>query len=536
MTNTKNKALLFVSLCIVTYIIHNEITILDMIVDLKYTTINFFNDGHILNGYEVYSFLQSHDVRISNQVIDKTDFVPFCRHPSISDNLKSFKSHLHWKDRARNSSMLRTQANISQLHLVIYKHKTKDNYIGKLHIQTFNRRGEMKFNGGDYWRATIIGGSMRASINIQDKSDGTYTGWFPVLFPGIFSVHVVLEFSNYEGITDPPLDWFSKGSIQGRFQPDGIIGPVDQFLNEDGPISQFRITGTHFQTENTLNKELFGFDQQCDTFINTECGFWKESNFKGYRPHKIKNIPKKIMPRESKHLTKNVLSNQTKQYQNKQLDTLWIYGDSQGRRFYWSLIKYELCTKLFKKCDHTYTWTYKHFNSNSHDDRYKFTGDDFNETRILNDIKFDITRPETRSSRSVVLINFGLHIVLSVGLERGFRLFDSFIDMVKKIRVNHRPDKVPLIIWKTTTLPVLENVPSVLNSTGLRFMTKQRIDAWNSYTITAACKSDLPILAVHNHPPACPFKPVDWVHFEYQVFRKVEDELKTFLIHKYGIP
>ena len=207
----------------------------------------------------------------------------------------------------------------------------------------------------------------------------------------------------------------------------------------------------------TMDKHLFGFDEQCNTFINTECGFWEGSKFRGYQQNRARNISinQKIGARKRKHLA--YLPNRTTQQGNEKLDIFWIYGDSQGRRFYWSVIKHELCTKLFRKCDHTYTWTYKHFSSNSHDDRFKFTGDDFNETRILNDIEYDITRSETQSSRSVLLINFGLHIVLSVGLERGFRLFDSFIETVERLRVKHGPDRLPLIIWKTTTLPVLEN-------------------------------------------------------------------------------
>ena len=182
-----------------------------MVADLKQTAIELFDNGHLLHDYEMYSVLQTHDVGMPNQVFDKSDFVPFCRHPSLSDTFEPFKSHLNWKDRAQKSSMLRTQANISQMHLVIFKHTSKEIYIGKLHIQTFNRRGQVKVNGGDYWRATVFDESFRMSINVQDKTDGTYTGWFPIIFPGTFSVNVVLEYSDYEGITDPPLDWFSKG-------------------------------------------------------------------------------------------------------------------------------------------------------------------------------------------------------------------------------------------------------------------------------------------------------------------------------------
>ena len=63
----------------------------------------------------------------------------------------------------------------------------------------------------------------------------------------------------------------------------------------------------------------------------------------------------------------------------------------------------------------------------------------------------------------------------------------------------------------------------------------QRVDIWNSYTMRKACEFDLPILAVHQHPLASPYKPQDSFHFKHEVFRKAEDDLMDYLVDKFNI-
>ena len=245
------------------------------------------------------------------------------------------------------------------------------------------------------------------------------------------------------------------GTIQGQFQPAGSIpGKIDSFLNEGATPITFRIPP--FKKTHQPKQE-----PTSNCFVNTNCGYWEVMKYRSFDDEPITK-------QEDKHVVSNKLSNM----RNKSLNTLYIYGDSQGRRFFRSIIGHALCTKLFSKCDHTYTWTYKHFSPDSHDDKFKYTGDDFNETRVIETIKMDILRNEMRNPRSVFVINFGIHPTMTLPFKRAFHLFDSFVKMLKELRVKYRTDELPLVIWKTTTLPVLENA-KFWNLTNFRFLTKQ---------------------------------------------------------------
>ena len=203
--------------------------------------------------------------------------------------------------------------------------------------------------------------------------------------------------------------------------------------------------------------------QEChDNMINTNCGYWMGNEYKDFDSK-----------RNSAEATMLKQQNALISMRKPPLNTLYIYGDSQGKRFFDSISGHKLCTKLFTKCEHTYTWNYKHFSPNSHDDQFKYTGDDFNQSRVLETIKFDILRSEMRDQNSVIVINFGIHPTMTLPFTRAFQLFDSFLQMLKELRVKHRTEEFPLIIWKTTTLTVLENTPQFWNVTHFRFATKQ---------------------------------------------------------------
>lgn len=50
-----------------------------------------------------------------------------------------------------------------------------------------------------------------------------------------------------------------------------------------------------------------------------------------------------------------------------------------------------------------------------------------------------------------------------------------------------------------------------------------------------ACEIGLPILAVHKHSLASPYKPEDTFHFKHEVFRRAEDDLVDYLFDRYNI-
>jgi len=157
------------------------------------------------------------------------------------------------------------------------------------------------------------------------------------------------------------------------------------------------------------------------------------------------------------------------------LKTLLIYGDSIGYRFYHSIIKQtpEFCKNgTFSSCTLVYTWTYKHYDPiEFRADIYNHTGDDFNETKFLNEIQDSLTTTDIFNRDSVFVINFGIHIVSTVSLDRAFALFLRFLDLVKSLKEKRKDGVFPLLIWKTTTPTILENA-KIKNKTCNRFITK----------------------------------------------------------------
>ena len=157
----------------------------------------------------------------------------------------------------------------------------------------------------------------------------------------------------------------------------------------------------------------------------------------------------------------------------RKLNTLTVYGDSLGYRFFHA-IQREFCRDLFQKCRNIYTWTYKLVGTsktNYHRDKNEFTGDDFNETRLFDEIKTELVRKDVFTNDSVFLVNFGLHQVSTMNLSRAFSMFDGFLDLLDTVKQSNKAS-FPLVIWKTTTPPVIENVKSK-NKTCFRFLTKQ---------------------------------------------------------------
>jgi len=191
--------------------------------------------------------------------------------------------------------------------------------------------------------------------------------------------------------------------------------------------------------------------------INSACGFWRNKKYHSYQENSA-----------SKNNIKLIASNST----NKPLNVLSVYGDSLGVRFLISLRRHKLCRNIFKKCRGTYTWTYKHYSTNLKIDTTLYTRADFNESKFLNDIKHDILQTELMTPKSVFLINFGIHVTMVLQLERCFKLFESFLKMVHGLRKQNGFERLPLIIWKSTTLPVIEN-SRLWNVTQTRFLSKQ---------------------------------------------------------------
>ena len=149
----------------------------------------------------------------------------------------------------------------------------------------------------------------------------------------------------------------------------------------------------------------------------------------------------------------------------KRFGTLLTYGDSVQVRFHGSIRSTKICKEVFTSCKNIYSWNYK----NPKEGSRVYDGKDFNENRSINEIKEAIIDKTMLNSRSVALINFGLHPVKSLSLRELKHLFQSFLKMVDTLRKDYGK-KLATIIWRNTT-PCCPEKRKWNNITSMRFLT-----------------------------------------------------------------
>ena len=101
--------------------------------------------------------------------------------------------------------------------------------FSKIFIQSKTSDNRTKMIGGDTWRIHVRGPSSVA-VTVFDHNNGTYEALFLITEPGVYQLMIYLDYSLCDGFRDPPRDWFIKGNAQGKFQKEGLLGTLDDYL------------------------------------------------------------------------------------------------------------------------------------------------------------------------------------------------------------------------------------------------------------------------------------------------------------------
>ena len=118
-------------------------------------------------------------------------------------------SHIAWHDR-NWKNIQHTDARKSRIKNVQIK---PAGFFSKFIIHSVTVHGMSKAFGGDSWRVDIRGPASMAA-QIFDRNDGTYEVVFLPMEPGLYKASVVLDYSLCNGMKDPPLDWFRRGTCR----------------------------------------------------------------------------------------------------------------------------------------------------------------------------------------------------------------------------------------------------------------------------------------------------------------------------------
>ena len=78
-----------------------------------------------------------------------------------------------------------------------------------IYLRPFNRCKQPKNVGGDFWWVRIYGPASFALTLLEEK--GVYYRNFKVPLKGNYTIKLMLEFTNNDGMKDPPKDFFNKG-------------------------------------------------------------------------------------------------------------------------------------------------------------------------------------------------------------------------------------------------------------------------------------------------------------------------------------
>ena len=131
---------------------------------------------------------------------------------------------------------------------------------------------------------------------------------------------------------------------------------------------------------------------------------------------------------------------------SSRLETLWIYGDSQAERLYWSIKDGPLCKEIFKSCNLSKMWVYPY-----HEQVPPWDDKDYDENIILNSLRAVLGRPEMNEN-SVMILNLGLHYMESTTLQDYQLLIKKVIDIMKERDKETGELKYKTrVIWKTST-------------------------------------------------------------------------------------
>ena len=146
----------------------------------------------------------------------------------------------------------RSNANTSD---VMFKDIRPAGEFSKIFIQSRTSANRTKTIGGDSWRVYVRGPSS-VVVTVFDHNNGTYEALFLITEPGVYQVIIYLDYSLCDAFKDPPRDWFIKGNAQGKFQKEGLLGKLDNWLMQpfkNGIPLKINVTQARINTSLTGN-------------------------------------------------------------------------------------------------------------------------------------------------------------------------------------------------------------------------------------------------------------------------------------------
>lgn len=388
-------------------------------------------------------------------------------------------------------------------------------------VQTYTEDGKLKTIGGDSLRAIIRGNGTQFAI-VEDCMDGKYNIAFLPLIASNFTLELILEHSTCDGLRDPPTGWFERGDIHGHFQEQGALDVDGPPASQSTEVLRFEIKESLATSarakRNRLEKPAdichqvrqgLHASSQCKV-IWSSFGYWRSA--------------------ENKHVWKNCEAAFLKgRNYSTSYNKLWILGDSISYRWWNSASRVRLCNRLFKSCNHTFTYTYE-FRKYDYD---KINiGEGFNLRRFLQPIESVFHDPQMKNN-SVFVINFGLHLIISLTFSEFQHVVDNFLGLIKHFENLKGKKGLPMIIWKTTTFAAAEN-GMFQGKSHVRFLTDHRIRLFNAYANSKFCSAGIPIFDVYPLTASHPQGPTDGLHYDNNVFKSAEEALEIFLTRHDG--
>ena len=110
--------------------------------------------------------------------------------------------------------------------------------FSRFFIQSRTSDGGAKTIGGDWWRVYLRGPSSLAAT-VFDHRNGSYEALFLIMEPGVYDIHIYLDYSLCDGLKDPPRNWFIVGK-SGYIHP--WIECVCMAFKLQRPFGEFVLT------------------------------------------------------------------------------------------------------------------------------------------------------------------------------------------------------------------------------------------------------------------------------------------------------